>query len=96
MEKQTQDREELYAREEPPGAPIPINVEGFAIEDGVLEDGEIRVAVRKLNNGRAGGTAGMRGEDLKRWLQGAEDEEDPEKGAMEGAGDTWRLFVRLL
>ena len=34
--------------------------------------------------------------DLKCWLQGADDEEDPEKGVMEGLGDTWRLFVRLL
>ncbi|KAL7541335.1 hypothetical protein ACHAWF_006905 [Thalassiosira exigua] len=38
----------------------------------------------------------MRAEDLKEWLRGIEKEEDPEKEDREGAGDRWRLFVRLI
>ena len=39
----------------------------------------------------------MRAEDLKSWLAGVEaEEEQGEEGGMEGAGDTWRLFVELV
>ncbi|KAL7543923.1 hypothetical protein ACHAWF_007483, partial [Thalassiosira exigua] len=38
----------------------------------------------------------MRAEDLKEWLRGIKEEEDPEKEGREGAGDRWRLFVRLI
>ena len=41
----------------------------------------------------------MRAEHLKMWLRWAEEEEEAEKeGAvgLEGAGDTWRLLVRLI
>ncbi|KAL7533855.1 hypothetical protein ACHAWF_011231 [Thalassiosira exigua] len=38
----------------------------------------------------------MRAEDLKEWLRGIVEEEDPEKDGREGAGDRWRLFVRLV
>ena len=41
----------------------------------------------------------MRAEDIKSWLRGVEREEEAEnegKEGHEGAGDTWRLFVRLL
>ena len=41
----------------------------------------------------------MQAEDLKAWLKGVEREEKATKEGVEGqegAGDTWRLFVRLL
>ena len=87
MEKQTQDREALYAREEPPGDPIPINVRAYAINDAAPGDAEIREAVRALTNGRAGGASHIRAEDIKGWLRGALAEEDPEGDAPPGAGD---------
>ena len=39
----------------------------------------------------------MHAEDLKEWLRGVQEEEDPEReGGREGAGYRWRLFVRLV
>ena len=96
MERQTKEREELYAKQAPPGDPIPINVGPYPVEDGIPPDSEIRVAVKAMNNGRAGGSSRIRAEDLKGWLRGALDEEDPEVTARDGAGDNWRLFVRLV
>ena len=67
------------------------------MEDEVPTNSVIRVAVkRKLKNGRAGDALFIRAEDIKKWLRGMEDEEDPEKEGYEGAGDRWRLFVKLI
>ena len=52
MEKQTKEREELYAKVPPPGDPIPINVDPFEINDAIPEDVEIRAVVRGMQNGR--------------------------------------------
>ena len=49
-----------------------------------------------LKRGRVGGVAQIRAEDIKQWLRGAELEEDPEQNGMEGKGDRWRLFVKLI
>ncbi len=39
----------------------------------------------------------MRAEDLKEWLRGAEEEEDPETGdSREDAGDRWPMLERLI
>ncbi len=39
----------------------------------------------------------LRAKDLKEWLRGVEDEEDPEDGVgREGAGDRWSLLVRII
>ena len=38
---QTEEREQLYAKVPPPGGPIPINVDPFAINDAVPEEPEI-------------------------------------------------------
>ena len=38
----------------------------------------------------------MRAKDIKRWLRGVEDEENPEIQGRQGAGDTWRAFVALI
>ena len=97
MEKQTAERVELYGKVEPPGDSIPINVDPYNVEDEVPKDPEIREAVKKrLKNGRAGGASFIRAENIKEWLRGMEDEEDPEKEGHEGAGDRWRQFVRLI
>jgi len=80
----------------PPGAPIPINIDPSPIIDSAPTDSEIRDVVRTLKLGRAGGTSKIRAEDIRGWLRGAVEEEDPELTAAEGAGDNWRLFVTLI
>ncbi|EJK60561.1 hypothetical protein THAOC_19061 [Thalassiosira oceanica] len=71
----------------PPGDPIPIDVSRFDVRDDEPDDEEIREVVRaRLKNGRASGASQLCAEDVKGWLRGMEDEEDPEKRA-EGAGD---------
>ena len=97
MEQQTKEREALYAAVDPPGAPIPCNVEPTDVEDDAPSDALLREVVGALKNDRAKGAAGMRAEDLKSWLAGAEaEEEQGEEGGKEGAGDNWRLFVELV
>ena len=96
MAKQTEEREELYSKVPPPGEPIPIGVTPYAVRDDEPDDAEVREVVRnRLKNGRAGGSSQICAEDIKGWLRGVEDEEDPETRA-EGAGDKWRLFVELI
>ena len=41
----------------------------------------------------AGGTSGIKAEDLRDWLLWIEEEEEEGK---EGVGDTWRIFVQLI
>merc|ERR1712194_757062 len=99
MEKQTVEREELYARVPPPGDPIPCNVPKTHINDVMPSDSEIRGVVKALRNGRAGNTRGMKAEHLKQWLGMAESEEKARAegdDGYEGRGDTWRIFVRLV
>ena len=93
MQKQTREREKLYTRQQPPGDPIPINVDPTEVRDEKPKDGEIRVAVQKLSNGRAGRASQMRVEDLKEWLRGIIQEENT---GTEGSGDNWRLLVQLV
>jgi hypothetical protein len=67
------------------------------VNDGMPGEGERRVAVAGLSNGRAGGTLGMHAEDVKAWLHGIKLEEDPEVGPENiGAGDNWRRFTLLV
>lgn len=95
MAKQTAEREELYRKVIPPGDPIPINVDPYEVQDEVPGDMEIRAKVKDLRNGRAGGASKMRAEDIRGWLRGIEEEEDQKRGT-EGAGNKWRLFVKLI
>ena len=91
MARQTKEREDLYARQEPPGDPIPCNVSRPPLADGAPPDSELRAAVNKPRNGRAGDGSKMRAEDLKAWLRGMEREEKAAKEGEEGheeAGDT--------
>ena len=78
MEQQTRGQEELYARNPPPGANIPVNVEPYAINDSAPGNDEIREQVRGLRNGRASGALGIRPENMKEWLRGVIDEEECE------------------
>ena len=75
MAKQTQERRELYAKVPLPGDPIPINVEPSPVRDEVPEEPEIRTKVKNLRNGRSGGAAMIKAEDIKGWLNGMIDEE---------------------
>jgi hypothetical protein len=93
METLTQEQIDLYTAEPQPGAPIPINVDPFDVNDDIPTDGEIREAVKCLRNGRAGGLGGMRAEHLKRWLRDIEEEETEDKW---GRGDKWRILVQLV
>ena len=59
---------------------------------------ELRRATKKAGNGRTGGASKMRAEDLKAWLRGMENEEEAAKkgeSGYTGAGDRWRLLVKL-
>jgi hypothetical protein len=96
MERQTEEREELYRKVPPPGDPIPINVEPFDINDNVSTDGKIRERVRGLSNGQAGGNSFMQAKDIKTWLRGVENEEDEKQDGYDGAVDPWRAFVALI
>jgi hypothetical protein len=97
MTKQTAERVELYRQRDPPGEPLPININPIPVNDGMPSEGEIRVAVAGLSNGRAGSASGMCAEDVKAWLHGIMLEEDPEVGpANIGAWDNWRKFTLLV
>ena len=56
---------------EPPGAPIPINVEPFDINDATPTETEIRAVVKGLKNGRSGGVSGIKAEHITQWLRDA-------------------------
>jgi hypothetical protein len=97
MVKQMAERANLYRQRDPPGEPLPINIDLIPVDDGMPSEGEIRVAVAGLSNGRAGGASGMRAEDVKAWLRGVKLEEDPEVGPVNiGAGDNWCRFTLLV
>ena len=98
LDRQTQDRVDLYRRRDPPGAPIPSNARRTPRADHPPTDEELRLATKKSRNGRTGGASKMRAEDLKEWLRGMEDEERAAKkgeSGFKGAGDRWRLLLRL-
>ena len=97
MVKQTAERVELYARRDPPGEPLPINIDPIQLNDEAPSDGEIREAAGGLTNGCAAGASGMRAEDVKAWLHGIKLEEDPKVGPNNiRAGDNWHKFVMLV
>ncbi len=97
MERQAVERVELYRRRDSPAPPIIIdNAEMLTkeIRDNTPNDGEIRVAVAELTNGRSAGVSWMRAEHLKRWLKGAKLQEDPKEGPTNvGARDDWKALV---
>ena len=55
LKRVTEERVTLYSQVPPPGHSIPVDIEPFAVEDGVPEEGEVEWAVKRLRNNRAGG-----------------------------------------
>jgi hypothetical protein len=97
MEHQTKERIALYTRRTPSGEPLPINIDPAPIPDGVPTNSEVQEAMGELTNGRSGGASKMRVEHMKEWLQGIRREEDPKTAiGNQGAGDAWRLLMRLV
>jgi hypothetical protein len=96
MDRQTGEWVDLYTWRQSPGEPLPINIDPVDIDDDIPSNGELRVAVGKLTNGRAAGASGMRAEHIKAWLSDMRWEEDPNDQGTDGAGDNWCLFMRLV
>lgn len=66
----TIEREALYAEQPPPGEPIPITIPApFDVPDGIFDDEEIAVAVRRLPRGKSPGPTTMKAESLQGWLR---------------------------
>ena len=69
------------------GDSIPFDIEPFAVEEGVTEEGEVEWAVKRLQNNRDRGPSRMRAEDLKGWLAAARrGEKKVETAEKEGGG----------
>ena len=81
LKRITAEKVALYSQVLPPGDSIPVDIEPFAVEDRVPEEGELEWAVKRLRNNRAGGASRMRAEDLKGWLTAARSRE--KKGETE-------------
>jgi hypothetical protein len=77
MERQTDERVELYAERAAYGEEFPANGTPFDINDDPPLEGELWTAVSQLSNGRCGGASGIRAEHIKAWLRGAKLAEDP-------------------
>ena len=70
LEVITIEREALYAEQPPPGEPIPITIPApFDVPDGIFDDEEIAVAVRRLPRGKSPGPTTMKAESLQGWLR---------------------------
>ena len=64
-------------------------VQPVAVNDELPTEVEVKLAVRALKGGRAGGPSGMRAEDLKGWSK-------EDKWEKETEGRRWDLVVRLV
>ena len=76
----------LYSRVPPTGYSIPVNIEPFAVEDGVPEEGEIEWAVKCQQNNRAGGLSRMQAKDLTGGLVAARRGEKEREAAVKDGG----------
>jgi hypothetical protein len=95
LAKQSQERIDLYATSHPPGWLLPICVDPTPIPDAAPMDAELQMVVQELQNSCAAGATGMKAEHLKEWLANVKWKEW-EDGGVEGLGDHWQLFVKLL
>ena len=87
LKRITAERVTLYRQVTPLGDSIPVDIEPFAVEDGVPKEGGIEWAVKRLRNNRTGGASRMRAEDLKVWIAAARrGEEKGETAEKEGGG----------
>ena len=76
MERQTEERDDLYGFQASPGEHIPANRDHILLPDEAPLDREIKAAVKTLRNWRMGGGTMMRAEDMKVWLVRAKEEEE--------------------
>jgi hypothetical protein len=83
MERQTDEREELYAERAAYGKAFPANGLPYAIGNNQPLESKLRAAVSLLSHGRCGGASGIQAEHIKAWLRGAKKEEDPETAASQ-------------
>jgi len=96
MERQTDERVELYAERVACAAEFPENGTPFITDDNPPSEGELRTAVSQLSHGQCGGASGICAEHIKAWLRGAKKAEDPENSVNHtGAGKSWSEFVEL-
>jgi hypothetical protein len=97
MERQTDERVELYAERAAYGTGFfPANETPFMIADVPLSEGNLWTAVSQLSHGQCRGASGVCVEHIKAWLRGAKKEEDPVNGANHtGVGKSWSEFVEL-
>jgi hypothetical protein len=96
MERQTDEREELYATLAAYGEAFPANGLPHAIGNNQPIESKLRAAVSLLSHGRCKGASGIQAEHIKAWLRRTKKEEDPETAASHiGAGKTWHEFVCL-
>jgi len=63
------NREILYCKAPPPGAPIPLP-QGLqqAVQDDAPDEDEVIHNVKRLKSHKAPGPSGLKAEDLKRWV----------------------------
>jgi hypothetical protein len=88
----TVEREDLYRKRDPPGAPIPIHLaELFEIDDTVPSEWEIAEAVGRMPNGKSPGPTKMKAEHLKAWRA----EAFPREGGVE-IRDNWAPLAELV
>ena len=78
LQQVTDERILLYTREDPTEAPLPVMVAPFDVNDDVPTEAEIAAAVDRLRNGKAPGPSKIRAEQLKRWLEDAYREKNPD------------------
>jgi hypothetical protein len=71
MERQTDERVELYAERDAHGEEFPANGTPFEIDNNPPSEGELRTAVSQLSHSQCGGASGIRAEHIKAWLCGA-------------------------
>jgi hypothetical protein len=65
MERQTDERVELYAERDAYGAEFQANGTPFDIDNNPPSEDELRTAVSQLSHGRCGGASGIRAEHIK-------------------------------
>jgi hypothetical protein len=96
MERQTDEREDLYVERAVHSKAFSANGMPYAIGNNQPIESKLRAAVSLLIHRRCGGALGIRAEHIKAWLRGAKKEEDPETAASHvGAGKTWHEFICL-
>jgi hypothetical protein len=78
MERQTDEREEIFAEWAAYGKAFPANRMPYAIGNNQPIESKLQAAVSLLSHGRCRGALGIRAEHFKVWLRGAKKEEDPE------------------